>query len=79
MNSQTSGSPTLAVVEQLAEKEGVDALELRPPLYDVVDTEALDQLVESMDEDGLVEFEYQDYQVTVSSSGEISVTEKAEI
>ncbi|MCU4753497.1 hypothetical protein OB919_16145 [Halobacteria archaeon AArc-curdl1] len=79
VNRQTLSSPTLTVVEQISEKEGVDSVDLRPPLHDVVDTEALDRIIESMDGDGLVEFQYQGYQVTVSNTGEVEVQEKARV
>nr|WP_279387666.1 HalOD1 output domain-containing protein [Natrarchaeobius chitinivorans] len=66
-------SPTLTVVELIAEKEKVDPVELQPPLHSVVDTEALDRMIESMSGDGRVEFQYCDYQVTVFGSGEVKI------
>ena len=78
MNSQKFASPTLTVVELIAEKEDVDSVELQPPLHSVVDTEALDRVIDSLSGDGCVKFQYCDYQVTVFSSGEVDIARKVD-
>lgn len=64
-----SALPSEQVVERIAQKEGVSAVELSPPLYSVVDPEALDALVlpgTDSDSDGVeIEFSYLGYSVRV--------------
>lgn len=67
-----------AVVEAVADAEGVSPLELRPPLFEVVDPDALDKLfplpsLEQGRTEGHVTFEYCGYEVTVQPDGVISV------
>jgi hypothetical protein len=62
------------VVVAVAEKEGVDAVELDDRLHDWVDPEALDAVVASMD-DGQVEFQLADYRIRVRSNGRIFIEE----
>jgi hypothetical protein len=54
-----------AVLTAVAEREGVAEHELRPPLYDVINPEALDALFREAT--GSVTFEYLGYRVTVDS------------
>lgn len=65
------------VVEMVAKIEGVDAHELLPPLYEVIDPEALDQLFASTPTaggmEGQVSFSYKGYEVTVCGDGYVSV------
>nr|WP_170155581.1 HalOD1 output domain-containing protein [Halopiger aswanensis] len=72
-------SISLKVVEKVADREGVDPVDLTPPLHTVVDTEALDSLFQSTSSTeravGKVEFQYQGYQVQVDSSGEVQIGE----
>lgn len=75
---QTSAAPSIAVVEAVAAREGVDPVELDRPLNDVLDPDALDRLVRSYDaQPGAspfeVSFTYYGYSVTVSSSGTVRV------
>jgi hypothetical protein len=60
-----------AVVDAVAEREGVDPTDL-PPLYDAIGPDVLEVLHEA-DSDGnqRVTFEYYGYRVTVSSDGSI--------
>ncbi len=44
--------PSLHVVERIAEADGVDPIDLEPPLHDVVDTSSLDRLFKSTRQDG---------------------------
>jgi hypothetical protein len=61
--------PASAVVDAVAEREGVDPADL-PPLYDAIGPDILEVLHEA-DADQRVTFEYYGYGVTVSSNGSI--------
>jgi len=64
---------SVAIVQEIASIEGVSPKELEP-LYDVIDTDALDELVRSADSQHVtVEFEYGEYTVRVEGAGEITV------
>lgn len=66
------------VVDAVAEREGVDPVDLDPRLYRVVDPDALDQLFQSSqrtDADLEIAFTYSDYEVVVRSDGELTVTD----
>lgn len=63
------------IVRTVADRESVDVVELEPPLYDVVNPEALDSLFEDRDTDGRVEFHWHGYRIVVFSSGSIRVIE----
>jgi hypothetical protein len=70
-------APSTAVVETVGDAVGCDPMRL-PPLYDVVDPDALDTLVRSTDTRGTdqhtsVSFRFADRQVTVRSTGELVV------
>ena len=62
------------VIHRVAEAVERDPLEL-PPLYDHVDADALDSLVEGLT-DGAVTFTYVGYDVTVHSTGEVRLAER---
>lgn len=66
-------SVTEQVVRRVASALNDDALEL-PPLYDCIDPDGLERLVDSM-ADGEVSFTYVGHQVTVESDGTIDVDE----
>ncbi|QKY19167.1 hypothetical protein B4589_001780 [Halolamina sp. CBA1230] len=59
------------VVGAVATVSGVDPLVL-PPLYDAIDPDALDALVEGMT-DGEVVFTYAECEITVTAAGVIDV------
>lgn len=65
------------IVEVVADLEGVDPSELTPPLYSVIDPDALESLFTSTDGDGPshghVSFRYHGYDVRVSSDGAIGI------
>ncbi|OAQ52985.1 hypothetical protein HTG_09145 [Natrinema mahii] len=66
-------SISLRVIDALADATNTDARELEP-LYDVVDPEALDQLVQSgSGADVRVEFEYHGMLVEVRGDGTVTV------
>lgn len=62
------------VIQKVATASGTDALEL-PPLWDAIEPDALDALVEEM-ADGEVSFAYAGYDVTVASDATISLRER---
>lgn len=71
-------SPSAAVVERVADREGVDPTELSTPLYSVVDPDALDALFCGGDGDassirGAVRFDYLGYEVRVGADGDVTL------
>lgn len=72
------------LVEKLARREGTTPAELHPPLYEVVDLEALDAVFASLhggttrDASGRIEFEYEGYRVRVEDDETIVVDELEE-
>ncbi|MDS0257994.1 hypothetical protein NDI56_01070 [Haloarcula sp. S1CR25-12] len=65
-----------AVVLAVARSEGIEPAALREPLFDALDGDALDRLFR--DTTGHVTFEYQGYEVTVSSDGDVSLEPSVE-
>ncbi|WP_135820177.1 HalOD1 output domain-containing protein [Halostella litorea] len=69
--------PSERVVESVAEAEGVDPVDLTPPLNDVVDLDALDALFAPVGgvprAVGRVEFRYDGYVVVVEADGSVTV------
>lgn len=69
-------TPSEAVIWALADAVGVDPVEL-PPLYDYVDTEALNELFERRDRttggDTILSFQVNTWNVFVCSDGRIRV------
>ena len=57
--------PSIALVEAVADRKKVDPTDL-PPLYDVVDPDALDTLLDDVEE---VSFAYSGYHVTLRTGG----------
>lgn len=70
-------SVTERVLEAVAAAEDVSALELTPPLSDVVDPDALERLFASTDTAdralGRIQFSYSGYEVTVAGDGSVRV------
>jgi hypothetical protein len=62
---------SVRVVQRVARETGRDATEL-PPLYDAVDPEALDAVVESVATTS-VKFRYADHDVWIDADGTVSV------
>lgn len=80
VRSNAHGSLVSRIVEKVADSEGVDPTELQPPLYEVIEPDALNAVFADAEsdvsrEDGRVEFTYCGYQVVVRSDGQVSVTE----
>lgn len=71
------GNVSNKVVKRVAEVEDVDPRELTPPLYDVIDPDALDQIFASIPAagrmEGQVTFSYNGYEITVCGDGYVSV------
>ena len=72
--------PSYRVVEAIAQKEGTSPSELSPPLFSVVDPEALDALVQedvdSNDSQVEVEFTYLDYVVQIRDGPTVSISDQ---
>jgi hypothetical protein len=65
------GDVTSVVASALAAREDVRVDELSPPLYDVIDLKALEELFR--DTSGRVTFEYRDYEVTVDDEYTVEI------
>lgn len=61
-----------AVLTAIADHSGTEPSEIEPPLYQVVDVEALDTLFR--DGSGTVTFEYAGYEVQVSGDGVVELS-----
>ena len=61
------------VVKSIAEAEGTDPIDLTPPLYEVIDPNALERLFENKQALGKVIFNYNSYEVSVFTDGYVSV------
>lgn len=69
---------TTQVVERVAEREGVDPTELRAPIDEVINPDALDSLFATRPDGqprdgGRIRFTYLGYEVTIVSDGTISI------
>jgi len=68
----------MAVVEAVADRKGVEPIEVGPLAYEV-DPDALNQLVESMDS-GTITFPFEGFEVEVDADGDVSLaTERAAV
>ena len=73
--AQKDRTPTNAIIDALANAANVDPLAL-PPLYDSIDTEALNQLFADYDganAEALMSFSVDDWNVFVRRDGQIRV------
>lgn len=73
-------SLSTAVIDEIAAHEGVDPMDLKPPLYDVIDPDALDMLFPDPGEPsdtptGRVVFTYCGYEVEVTSTGGVRISD----
>lgn len=76
----SSKKPSQAVVERVADLEGVSPTELTPPLYSAIDPEALDSLFSLSTNDtpqaiNCICFSYNGYNVQIQNDGNISISE----
>lgn len=67
-----SRSPSEAVVHEVAEETGEPPEELNPPLFAVVDPDALDTLFRG--DTGRISFDFHGYTVTVDHAGRVDLT-----
>lgn len=69
-------TPSMAIVEAVAEAEGIDPAEL-PPMYEIVDSDAVDRLFTSYDEaeesEAVLSFTHDHWNIFVRGDGEIRV------
>ena len=68
------------VIRKIATADGIDPVELHPPLHDVIDPDALNAIFTPRPDGtprtaGQVTFRWDQYHVTVHSDGEIRVEE----
>lgn len=73
-------SPVEAVLHAVAARESADPIDL-PPLNDAIDADALNALLVSQERartEVRVTFRYSGYEVSVQSSGEVSVNDDAD-
>ena len=72
--SERRGATSLSemILSAVAEREGVDVDELKEPLYESIDPDALEKLFR--DSTGQVTFEYLGYEVTVDHERIVEVT-----
>jgi hypothetical protein len=73
--------PSQAVIERVAAGEGVDQTNIAP-LYEAIDPDALDRLVEaSQGDDGAltIQFTYQGYDVTVTGGGVVHLARDEDV
>lgn len=74
MGTGVSSNPSTRIVTQIAAAEGVEPIDLEPPLHGVVDPGALDRLIESGRADVSIAFTYRGYRVRVDGTGDVDVT-----
>lgn len=65
-------SPSLAVIESIAQLKDEDPLSL-PQLANHTDPQSIDHFISRTDE-GILRFEYDGFEVEVSSSGDLLIT-----
>ena len=65
--------PSLRGREAVADADDVDPAGLEPPLYDVVDTNALDRLFEPTTRHGQLSFHYRGHEISVYASGRVDL------
>lgn len=65
-------NPSNEIAQAIADREEIATEEL-PPLYDSVDTEGLNAVLQSAP-DATVTFPHRGYEVTVTGSGEVNLT-----
>lgn len=66
---------SVRLLEEVAEREGTDPLDLDPVLYDVLDPDALDSLFDRSDSSVEMEFTYLGYDVAVDADGRVTVSD----
>lgn len=64
-------SPAESILHEVAKQTGGSPATLNPPLFDVIDPDALDTIFRG--DTGHITFEYQGFEVTVDHSGNVNV------
>lgn len=68
-------SLTTAIVDAIADREGVEPVELRPPLNTAIDLDALADLVTGENVEMVrVEFTYNDHRITIEDDEEVRIS-----
>ena len=76
LSGSSETAPSYRVVRAVAIREGTDPESLEPPLYSVLDPEALDALIaREPDRDLRLSFTYCGYTVVVDGDGTVTVEE----
>jgi len=65
-------SPSMTVLAAVARRTGVDVADLEAPLYEAIDPDALDRLLQH-GADVTVTFEYSGYRVSIDGEGTVAV------
>lgn len=65
--------PSMAAIEAVTAVEDVDAMDLDRPLFDSIDPDALDAIIEAAGTDVAIEFTVATYDVVVHGVGEVRV------
>ena len=68
-----SRSVSQTVIDAVAAAEGTPPTELTPPLYDVIDPEALDKVFAGKASLGKLVFNYNSYEINVEADGYVAV------
>ena len=77
--SASKEKPSQIIITLVAEREGISPVELTPPLYSVIDSEALDSLFHSpigveSQPPVCVDFTYNGYEIHVHSEDGVSIS-----
>lgn len=75
-SSSNINTPSVRVVELVAEREETSPLTLSPPLADFIDPDALDGLFEQSR--GAATFEAWGYRITVDADGTVAIEDETE-
>lgn len=76
---QFRGQPvSAAVAATVADAEDIDLDELSPPLYDAIDTDALNDLIATTDSATRLSFAYHGHEITVRGDRHVSIDEHRE-
>ena len=67
---------SINVIQAVADAHNLDPLDLSRPLGEVIDTDALDALLQDPGFNGKIEFTYMGYQVTVKADGKVALLEE---
>jgi len=63
------------IIREVAAEEGVDPVELTPPLFEVIEPDALDALYTNSDARPEITFTWQGYTISTDSEGRVSIDE----